>query len=146
MSKYGVPTRCRFYANLFYIDFCQNMLSSTHSMFHVDDFFLFSTRPSPGLLLVLGPLEVLQTPHTYQALPCGSWADFNIWSRNNSTSKYKQFLTLTVCFFYLGKTINELKLQLNARQSSTTKLQLISVTYITQYKCVLLLKITIQLQ
>ena len=35
-------------------------------------FFLFSTRPFPGLLPMLGPLEVVQTPHTYQALPCGS--------------------------------------------------------------------------
>ena len=32
-------------------------------------FFFFSTRTSPGLLPVLGPLEVVQTPHTNQALP-----------------------------------------------------------------------------
>ena len=37
-------------------------------------YFLFSTRPPPGLLPVLGPLEVVQTPHTCRALPCNSRA------------------------------------------------------------------------
>ena len=53
-----------------------------------------------------------------------------ICSKNNSTSKYKQILTLTVRIFNLGKTSDELRLQFNARQSSTTKFQLSSVTFI----------------
>ena len=37
-------------------------------------FFFFSTRPSLGLLTVLGPLEVVQIPSLDSALLCSSRA------------------------------------------------------------------------
>ena len=63
---------------------------------------------------------------------------FTIWSRNNSTSKYKQFFNSQCAFLLFGKTSNELRLQFNAKQSSTTKLQFLSVTYIHERTNVLL--------
>ena len=46
----GVGTKHQTYANLFYIYFSQNRFII------IIIFFLFSTRPSSGMLPVLGPL------------------------------------------------------------------------------------------
>ena len=53
-------------------------------------------------------------------------------SRNTSTSKYKQFLTLK-CAFLLFEKQQYFRVQFNARQSSILKLQFLSVTFINGY-------------
>ena len=55
--------------------------------------------------------------------------NFVIISRNNSTSKYKQFLTLNVRFFSWEIQKN-FSVQFNAKQSSITKQDILSVTFI----------------